>query len=318
MTPSAAKRAICSSVTPHSLSKHLGGVLAKGGRRGAQPPPAGRGDGRERRPRIHARPSARMVERLEVSTGDELFVVDYLRRRDHPRDRHSHRSQSLDYDAGVLGGEPGRQEFVHRIGAVAAGIGTGELLGLRPDQLGHGPPLGIVAHRDGHPVVCSAAVHVLSGRPMTTIAPTAHHLPERLRLEGLHGGDVEHGFDHRELDQLPLTGAVGELECGHHGERGVRARERVAHPAWRNRRTVRKSCHPSHSGDLFHGRRESDPITPRPVESEGGHPNDDEPRVHLKKCGGAEPEVLHHTRREVLDHRVGPSDELLQQPDAVG
>ena len=129
---------------------------------------------------------------------------------------------------------------------------------------------------------------------------------EQLEFHCLHGGHVEHGLDHRHLDELAAAGAVGELECRHQRERRVRARERIAGAARGDRRPVGQARSPRPDPAICSivganpTRSRHGPVSPnagiRTITSRGLSSSSDV---------GAEAELVHHPRREVLDHHVG-------------
>ena len=158
-----------------------------------------------------------------------------------------------------------------------------------------GVALVVGAYAHGDPVVLARApVDVLHRRRVPAIAAPLHDRPENLEFHCLHGGHVEHGFDHRHLDELATARTVGELQRGESGERRMCAREWIARTARGDRGSLGQSGHPCQAGDLLHRRREADPVPPWARQSECGHPDHDNPGVEFEQRVGAEPELLHH------------------------
>ena len=150
---------------------------------------------------------------------------------------------------------------------------------------------------------------------MAAVAAPAQRHPEDLEFDWLDGGDVQHRFDHRQLDELA---------------RPVRRRSRSAAS------TANAACTPASGSQAPRGAtggpsgnpvtqarpaicsmvgRESDPLAPRTIQPERRHPGDDELGVQLEQHVGGEPEVVHHARREVLDHDVGLATSVGEQRD---
>ena len=112
-------------------------------------------------------------------------------------------------------------------GAESVVVGPG-----RPaHQVNQRTPLLVGAHGDGDPVVVArAAVEILDGPAMSAVAPAAQRDPEYLGFHRLNRGGVQYRFDHRQLDELAFSGALGEVQRGQHRERRVNTGQRIAGP----------------------------------------------------------------------------------------
>ena len=73
----------------------------------------------------------------------------------------------------------------------------------------------------------------------------------------------EYRFDHRQLEELAFSGALGEVQRGQHRECGVDTGQRIAGSPRRDGRTIGRPGHPGQPGDLLHGGGETDPVAPR-------------------------------------------------------
>ncbi len=74
---------------------------------------------------------------------------------------------------------------------------------------------------------------------------------------------------------------------------------------------------PRQAGELLDGLGEAGTVAPRSREPEGGHPHEHGFRVDPLDPFPAEPEIVEDTGREVLDHRIAPADQTLEDLDAL-
>ena len=87
----------------------------------------------------------------------------------------------------------------------------------------------------------------------------------------------------------------------------------IARSARNPRLIVEVARHPGHPGELLHRLGEARIVAPRAREPERRHAHHQRVRIQLLHPLPAQPEVLEHARREVLDDRVALDDELLDQ-----
>ena len=132
------------------------------------------------------------------------------------------------------------------------------------------------------------------------------------------GGDVEGGFDRRDLDQRTPTRPRPLVQGQQQGDDGVHAGEGIAQATRDDRRARRPAGHPGHPGDLLHGLSEADPVPPGAAQAEGGHPHHDRTGVGGGDRVPVQPELLDDPRRVVLDDDVGAGDQPFDHGDALG
>ena len=180
------------------------------------------------------------------------------------------------------------------------------------DQARQRHPGGVVQRRNGDPHCPSplAAVDALRARSRAPVPVPAHLDPVARVLHQHFGGHVQRRLDHRRLDVHPGAVPVPDHQRRDGGERGVQARHRVADAAGNHRRAVGMPGHPGHPGRLLHRLREADAVAPRAVQAERRHSDHDRTGVGGRDRIPVQAEVLHHPRREVLQHQIARGNEL--------
>ena len=244
---SAASRSRSASVSPHSSvsTSALCCPSVGGGRRSQR---VGAVEPGERRRRVQARAGAWMVEAFEEAAMAQLRVVGHQRRR---------------HDGGRRN-TCGRKHFDHGVAASCEAKPLAEL-GAAPINSAKRVPLGVGAHADRDPVVVArASVEILHRAGWPRLPRRDRISPKTSNSIVCAGGHVQHGLDHRHLDELTAACAVGELECSQERERRVRSGQRIAGAARRDRRPVGQAGHPRQARDLLHRRSEADAVAPRP------------------------------------------------------
>ena len=161
----------------------------------------------ERRTRVAARTGARMLERFQEPAVVELIVLGDQRRRHHRRGGNAHSGKVIHRTAQILSAEPVLQPTVDLVGMGSSTRDSAEAVVVGPRRSAHHVdqrlPLLVGANGDGDPVVVArAAVEVLDGTAMSTVAPAAQRDAEYLGFHRLNRGDVQYRLDHRQLDEL--------------------------------------------------------------------------------------------------------------------
>ena len=231
--------------------------------------------------------------------------------------------QQVGHCTRVVLGRPFAEQVVQLAAAPLATVLAAEPVIGGPIGTAHGRnqtlPLRLRCHRNGHPLVIAGAgvVAVRSHRGVVVAA----------RLQGASGQGVFHqaealrdhgGPQHRNVDELPLAGAVAVVQRGRDGEHRVERPADVSEGVFESQRpTILVSHRAVEAGQGPDGRSVGAQVAQRAVLSGGGNGCHDDVGLDGAERFIAEAQTIHHTGREVLDDNIAAGRQSFGEFDSL-
>ena len=185
---------------------------------------------------------------------------------------------------------------------------------------GQAAPMLLVGADDGEPAVLAGvdivgrdreAAVAIAGAPQGPVGVVVDHAEVR-------GEGREHGLDHRHFDHPPTTGPLALVEGGDDGPVEVRARQEIGdRRTGLHRRAVREAGDADRAGRRLDGDVHGQVVALGTGEAVAGRRGVDQPRVQRHQHVGADAQLVHHARREILQQHVSLADQRLQQLDSA-